>query len=77
MEPGHELAFYKRKTIPKLSYHLPSHHSHDISTGHAHNMKVETIRLLKENTGDYLYDLGVSQDLLDGMQEELTIKQKI
>lgn len=40
-------------------------------------MKVQTVKLLEENTGEYLHELGVGKDSLDRTQKALMVKGKI
>lgn len=40
-------------------------------------VKVQTVKLLEENTGEYLHELGVGKDSLDRTQKALMVKGKI
>lgn len=36
----------------------------------------KTVKLLKESTGEYLYDLNICKDFLDKTQKSLNLKEK-
>lgn len=48
------------KILPQLSTNMNSRYTIDL------NVKVKTLKLLKENTGKNLYDLEVGKDFVGG-----------
>lgn len=39
-------------------------------------MKANTLKVLKENTEEYIHDLKISKDFIDRTQKATTIKEK-